>query len=186
MIPMFPSQQGRRRCPACLFALRSEIGRRNRERKRPAVGARKTRAYSGTTYAFVYQPEHPDAPGDGWMLEHRLVMESVIGRRLLPVEVVHHLDHNGLNNDPGNLFLEESRGAHLARHHSAEGVAVRMAGYPVCACGARTAYGEQTCWRCWSKSQTCPTCHRPDRKMARRDMCHGCYKGLRVREGRAK
>ena len=31
--------------------------------------------------------------------EHRIVAEATLGRRLLPGEVVHHIDHNILNND---------------------------------------------------------------------------------------
>lgn len=37
--------------------------------------------------------------------EHRAVMEQIIGRRLETHEVVHHKDHNGLNNDPDNLQI---------------------------------------------------------------------------------
>lgn len=36
---------------------------------------------------------------------HRLVMEQKIGRRLLPSEHVHHLDHDKTNNHPDNLRI---------------------------------------------------------------------------------
>lgn len=46
-------------------------------------------------------------------LEHRVVMERVLGRLLRRNEVVHHKDENGLNNDPSNLqvmtFTEHRR-----------------------------------------------------------------------------
>ena len=148
------------------------------------VGTRKVRKFRKSSYWMVYRPDHPDAPLKFWMMEHRLVMEAKIGRRILPAEVVHHIDHDSLNNDPSNLALYASKGQHLAIEHSAEGVEARMAGYPICACGKRTAYGSVECWKCWCRSQTCPVCERPDRKMARRDICHGCYKRLRVKEGR--
>lgn len=54
-------------------------------------------------YIAVYYPRHPDASKSGWMLQHRLVAEEAIGRRLLPKEHVHHL--NGIKDDnrPENL-----------------------------------------------------------------------------------
>lgn len=41
--------------------------------------------------------------GTGSLLEHRLVAAQKIGRPLTKDEVVHHLDGNKTNNDPGNL-----------------------------------------------------------------------------------
>lgn len=49
------------------------------------------------------------------MLEHRWVMEQVLGRPLRSDEHVHHKDHDGLNNNPSNLevvTVEE----HAQRH----------------------------------------------------------------------
>lgn len=115
-------------------------------------------------------------------MEHRLVMERTIGRRLLAAEVVHHIDRDGLNNDPTNLELIASKGKHLAERHASEGGLASVAARPKCACGALMDYGADQCWPCWKKSQTCPSCGRPDRKMATRDYCHGCYKKIRVRE----
>lgn len=40
-----------------------------------------------------------------WVLEHRLVMENILGRELLPGENVHHKDGNKENNVPENLEL---------------------------------------------------------------------------------
>jgi len=155
------------------------MSKRGKHDRGMIVGSTKVRRFRGRPYRVVYRPDHPDAPQGGWMMEHRLIMESTLGRRLSPIEVVHHEDRDSLNNDPNNLELIASRGIHLGEHHSAEGVAARMAGYPVCGCGRRTAYGETTCWKCWSQSQTCPTCERTNRKMAIREACHGCYKRIR-------
>lgn len=41
----------------------------------------------------------------GWILEHRFVMEQIIGRPLLKTENVHHKDGNRANNAPENLEL---------------------------------------------------------------------------------
>lgn len=48
--------------------------------------------------------------------EHRAVAEVILGRRLLPGEVVHHEDLNKRNNDPDNLIVFPNQAAH-AHHH---------------------------------------------------------------------
>lgn len=48
---------------------------------------------------------------------HRAVMESYLGRKLLPTEIVHHKDHNKMNNSIDNLELLGSHREHkLLRH----------------------------------------------------------------------
>jgi hypothetical protein len=49
-------------------------------------------------------------------LEHRVVMEGILGRKLAPSEIVHHKDGNGLNNSPDNLELFASQGIHRIEH----------------------------------------------------------------------
>jgi hypothetical protein len=49
----------------------------------------------------------------GYLREHRLVMEHMLGRYLLPNEAVHHKDGNKQNNAPGNLELFSSNSEHL-------------------------------------------------------------------------
>lgn len=50
--------------------------------------------------------------------EHRVVMEQVLGRPLLPGEIVHHKDHDKKNNSPDNLMLLGSQAAHCKGHSS--------------------------------------------------------------------
>lgn len=49
---------------------------------------------------------------------HRQVMEQILGRKLSPHEIVHHIDGNRKNNIPENLQLT-NKSAHTA-HHSAK------------------------------------------------------------------
>lgn len=65
-------------------------------------------------YWYIYKPDHPNATSHGYVAEHRLVMEIVLDRLLLPKEVVHHKDRNRENNSPANLEVFGSNGEHLA------------------------------------------------------------------------
>jgi len=61
-------------------------------------------------YVFIYKPDHPFAKrngkgGGGYVLEHRFIMEGILGRYLNKQEDVHH--KNGIKDDnrPENLML---------------------------------------------------------------------------------
>jgi hypothetical protein len=67
-------------------------------------------------YVMVRRPEHPNAI-HGYVLEHRLVMEQMIGRYLLPTEVVHHRNENPSDNRPENLQIFSSQAEHISQAH---------------------------------------------------------------------
>lgn len=67
-------------------------------------------------YIFIHKPDHPNANKDGYIAEHRLVMEKVLGRHLLESEIVHHKNEIKNDNNPDNLYVED-RGKHTIRHH---------------------------------------------------------------------
>lgn len=62
-------------------------------------------------YILVYAPNHPFAKSGGggnkgrYILEHRLVMEKILGRYLTPDEDVNHINGNKSDNRPENLVV---------------------------------------------------------------------------------
>ena len=63
-------------------------------------------------YTLLRATDHPHTNSGGYVRQHRLVMEGVLGRYLLPKEVVHHRDGDKSNNAISNLELYASNGAH--------------------------------------------------------------------------
>lgn len=68
-------------------------------------------------YIYRLAKNHPNADKEGYVLEHRLIMEGLIGRLLSRQEIVHHL--NGIKDDNRveNLELLSSQSAHLTEKH---------------------------------------------------------------------
>jgi hypothetical protein len=79
-------------CAEC----RTEVGEKNGNWK----GGR---TYSKAGYVMVKSPGHPRA-SQGYVFEHILVMEALLGRFLLLGETVHHL--NGVKDDNRRENLE--------------------------------------------------------------------------------
>lgn len=66
-------------------------------------------------YVSIYCPDHPDCAKDGYVMEHILIMEAQIGRRLKEDEVVHHINKIRSDNRIENLRLMTSK-EHLSMH----------------------------------------------------------------------
>ena len=64
-------------------------------------------------YILIHYPNHPNATRDGYVFEHRLVMEKYLKRYLEPSEVIHHIDKDLTNNDIKNLKLFSNNSEHL-------------------------------------------------------------------------
>jgi hypothetical protein len=75
----------------------------------------------------------------GYAYEHRIVAEKKIGRRLLPYEQVHHVDHDKANNDPSNLEVTEDVAHHRLEHRTGDVERLQMPDEPnrmiLCGCG---------------------------------------------------
>jgi hypothetical protein len=67
-------------------------------------------------YIQIKNRKHPHGDHKGYIFEHRLVMEKILGRYLKPEEVVHHIDGNTANNKPENLMLFANNTEHMRFH----------------------------------------------------------------------
>jgi hypothetical protein len=73
-------------------------------------------------YILEYSPDHPGANKRGYVAQHRLVLECVHGRLLLPHEIVHHRNRMPGDNRSVNLELHPSRASHQKLHLAEDGV----------------------------------------------------------------
>ena len=68
-------------------------------------------------YVMIRQPNHPRARKNGYVLEHILVAEKMLGRPLTATEEVHHKDLNRANNEPSNLKIYANHLEHWMDEH---------------------------------------------------------------------
>ena len=82
----------------------------------PCYGKKRKGVINRAGYTYLYLPSHPKCTKEGYIAEHRLVVEKKIGRFLRKKEVVHHLNEIKSENNIDNLMLFESTHKHLSFH----------------------------------------------------------------------
>lgn len=68
-------------------------------------------------HVLRYCPQHPNAV-QGFVPEHRLIIEKQLGRLLLRTELIHHIDCDKANNSIDNLCLNNTQTEHHLTHGS--------------------------------------------------------------------
>lgn len=98
-------------------------------RAQSTIAGKRSRNWRGgvtrkaTGYRLEYAPDHPVCDADGYVLQHRLVMERELNRRLSPKEHVHHINGDKLDNRPCNLAVLTP-----AEHAKVHGFGTRIKG----------------------------------------------------------
>ena len=73
-------------------------------------------------YIYILQPNHPFCNCQGYVFEHRLIIEQQIGRPLLPKEKCHHLNEIKDDNRSKNLMAFTNESAHQRFHKNPNNV----------------------------------------------------------------
>lgn len=119
---------------------KDKMGEARKGEKNPMYGIRKFgkesphwkngKAKGSQGYMLILKPEHPFCKRDGYVREHRLVVEQQIGRYLLPKERSHHIGikylissiKNKQDNRPENLMAFTNESAHQRFHNNPNNV----------------------------------------------------------------
>lgn len=80
------------------------------------------RVFKTTKEGYIYRkiPNHPNCTKEGYVLEHRFVVEKELGRFLDRKEVVHHINHIRNDNRIENLTIYKSSGVHIREEHTSK------------------------------------------------------------------
>jgi hypothetical protein len=109
----------------CSRACRNKVHKSTGPRgPNPKLAGENNPAWKGGTYIepskgyrMIRNPAHPRARSNGYVLEHILVAEKMLGRALKQGEEVHHINHQRADNRPENLKIYASHLEHWMAEH---------------------------------------------------------------------
>ena len=67
-------------------------------------------------YIDLWMPEHPAAKKKGYVVEHIVICEKALGKRLPKGAQIHHVDGDKSNNTPSNLVICQDQAYHSLLH----------------------------------------------------------------------
>ena len=71
---------------------------------------------NGFKYYQLYKPEYKYSSKNGYIFEHRYIMEQYLKRPLTKKEVIHHINGDTLDNRIKNLKIYKSQFYHMLYH----------------------------------------------------------------------
>lgn len=112
------------------------------------------RIYDKDGYILLKINDHPQANPNGYIREHRYVMEKALGRQLERTEVVHHINGIRDDNHPDNLQVLSSHAEHLAITRREKRVGPKKLIFNfVCTCGNIKYYAKGYCHKCYDHNR---------------------------------
>ena len=67
-------------------------------------------------YKLIYMPSHHRSDQRGYIREHILIAEKVLGKQLPPSAIIHHANRNRSNNKKSNLVICQDQAYHKLIH----------------------------------------------------------------------
>lgn len=74
------------------------------------------RVASSGGYVLLRAPDHPRSSNNGYVLEHVVIAEQVLGKLLPAKACVHHADEKPTNNEKNNLVICQDAAYHRLLH----------------------------------------------------------------------
>lgn len=143
----------------CLCGCKQEVKRRfihgHQNRMNGSKSWKGGRKITKDGYIVIKKWDHPYCDVQGYVLEHRLVMEQYLKRYLDPKEVVHHINRNKSDNRIENLMLFENHSKHLA-YEQINDISDRFC----LQCNSKDTYVDKRGYIKWSNYKDGFVCHK--------------------------